>query len=113
MPQSRRCQKAHALVSTVVLFCIIVALPVCLGCGRKSSESAAWKAVLTYIDARTPPRIEIKVTREEYLHDSSETEVEFRFVMAANTGLGTEVKEATAHVHLFDGVWTVTSIDER
>lgn len=99
-----------------LLGALALALSIALLCGcddpARHDQNAAWKAMTSWIQARTPPGTQMKLTRETSRIVKLGT-VEIDFVRAASTGLKNEVSELTATVVKSGREWEVTDLSER
>jgi hypothetical protein len=95
--------------------CAVVLLAISLsGCSDPDArdERSAWKALTSWLDARTPPGTQIKVTKQTYRVLTSES-VQIDFVLAASTGFEHEVAEMAALLGRDGKTWVVEDLYER
>ena len=76
------------------------------GCGKAlTDEEAAWAAVVADIEARTPPGIQIKLTKTAYRVIEEGRLVEIDLIVAASEGFNHEVEEGCATVRKTGDDW--------
>jgi len=78
---------------------------------EERAQSAAWGAVVAYVDARTPPGDQVKTTREN-LRITAHNRVEIDMVLAGRIGSDHGVTNATAILARDQGRWQVLEFRE-
>jgi hypothetical protein len=101
---------ARAVGTLVVAFVLLLAS----ACGNLSahSERAAWKAVVAHINARTPPAMSVKLTKEACRILDAQT-IEIDLVAAVSSGFESEAGELTATVRRHGENWEVDDIWQK